>query len=275
MHLRRCKKAGRPAKSYLIYGISLLWLTLLASCQSRTSSSENSTANDAENRKPNVLIINVDDLGYGDVSCYGATMVRTPNIDQLAKDGRKFTDAHSASSVCSPSRYALITGEYPSRKNLWAPIFLKTPLVIDTSQLTIAQVMKQAGYATAIIGKWHLGFGNENPIDWNKDLKPGPLELGFDYYFGVPILNSHPPYVYVENHRVVGWTPGDPFVFGEKANTIPFPEKFDLNAIGGADSAHALYKDREVGTTLKNKAIEYIKQHKDEPFFQFLPYEYA
>lgn len=257
-------------KNIFLYGAGFAFLVFLASCQGTTGTGVANTAESSdENVKPNVLVINVDDLGYGDVGCYGATKVNTPNIDQLAKEGRRFTDAHSASAVCSPSRYALITGQYPARKDLWAPIFLKTPLVIDTSQMTVAKVMKEAGYATAAIGKWHLGFGNKRPIDWNKDLKPGPLELGFDYYFGVPVLNSHPPYVYVENHNVVGLTSDDPMVYGEKAETEEFDEKFDIDAIGGAKAAHALYKDRKVGTTLKDKAIEYIKKKKNEPFFLY------
>ena len=167
-------------------------------------------------RQPNVVVIFADDLGYGDVGCYGATKVQTPNINKLAAEGRRFTDAHSASAVCTPSRYALLTGEYPHRKNLNKPVFLKTGLVIDTKQQTIASVMKDAGYASACIGKWHLGFGEGAP-DWNGELRPGPLELGFDYYFGVPVVNSHPPFVYVENHKVVGLVPDDPFVFGKKA----------------------------------------------------------
>jgi len=179
-----------------------------------------------EKGKPNIIIINADDLGYGDLACYGATRVQTPNIDRLAEQGRMFTDAHSASAVCTPSRYSLLTGEYPFRKGPAHAVFLKSPLVIDTLTFTVGQLLKEAGYATACIGKWHLGFGTENPTDWNRELKPGPLELGFDYYFGVPIVNSHPPFVYVENHHVVGYDPGDPFVYGEKAQTIEYREKF-------------------------------------------------
>ncbi|MEX2595258.1 MAG: sulfatase-like hydrolase/transferase [Anditalea sp.] len=134
--------------------------------------------------------------------------------------------------------------------------------------MTVGRLMKKAGYSTAVIGKWHLGFTYTSPVDWNKDLKPGPLELGFDYYFGVPVLNSHPPFVYVENHRVVGLTPEDPLIYGEKAETEEFPEKWNIE-IGGGKKAHALYKDRMVGTTLKNKAIEWIKEHKNEPFFLY------
>lgn len=218
---------------------------------------------------PNVVVIFADDLGYGDTGCYGATKLRTPNIDRLATEGRRFTDAHSASAVCTPSRYNLITGEYAFRGNHWSPVFLKVGLLIDPEQTTVADVMKRANYSTSIIGKWHLGFGEDTP-NWNGDLKPGPLELGFDYYFGVPVVNSHPPFVYVENHRVVGLVPEDPFVYGKLANTEVFPEKRKLDDIGGADAAHALYKDREVGTKLTEKSVEWIKEHKDNPFFLIL-----
>lgn len=223
----------------------------------------------AKNEKPNIIIINVDDLGYGDISVQGATKVRTPSIDRLAAEGRRFTNFHVASAVCSPSRYALLTGRYPARKNLWGPIFLKKELQVDTTRMTLGSLMKKADYATAVVGKWHLGFGNQSPLDWNKALKPGPLELGFDYYFGVPVLNSHPPFVYVENHKVVGLVEDDPLVYGKTARTRFFDEKFGMDEIGGATAAHQMYKDREVGTTLKNKAIDWIKKHKEGPFFLY------
>ena len=209
---------------------------------------------------PNIVVIFADDVGYGDIGCYGATHVQTPNIDRLARQGRRFTDAHSASAVCTPSRYALLTGQYPVRRgNLWGPVFLKSPLVIDPDRTTIADVAKDAGYSTACIGKWHLGFGAKAPTDWNADLKPGPLELGFDYYYGMPVVNSHPPFVYVENHRVVGLTGDDPFVYGQPAETRLFEEKFGIREIGGAQAAHALYDDEAVGTTLTGKAVEWIR----------------
>lgn len=223
----------------------------------------------AADEPPNVVVIFADDLGYGDVGCFGATKVKTPNIDRLAQQGRRFTDAHSASAVCTPSRYALITGEYPFRKGLSKPVFLKTGLVFDPDRMTIADVMKNAGYTTACIGKWHLGFGEEAP-DWNGDLKPGPLEVGFDYYFGVPVVNSHPPFVFVENHNVVGLVADDPFVFGQTAKTEVFSEKMGINEIGGAQAAHALYKDRAVGTRLTEKSIEWIEANREKPFFLYL-----
>jgi arylsulfatase A len=218
---------------------------------------------------PNIVLINADDLGYGDVGCYGATKVRTPNIDQLAKEGKRFTDAHSASAVCTPSRYALLTGEYPHRKNISGPIHIgRSALIIDVRQQTIASLLKDAGYATACIGKWHLGFGKKK-ANWNGALKPGPLELGFDKYFGVPIVNSHPPFVYVEDHHVVGYDPKDPFVRGKPAKTRPFREKMGINAIGGAEAAHKLYDDEMVGTKLTEEAVEWIKAREKGPFFLY------
>ena len=239
--------------------VSLLFLVVFA-------------AGAAADGKPNIVIIYADDLGYGDVGCHGATHVQTPNIDRLARQGRRFTDAHTASAVCTPSRYTLLTGRYPVRRgNLWSPVFLKTPLVIDPARTTIADVAKSAGYDTACIGKWHLGFGTQSPTDWNGLLKPGPLELGFDSYFGLPVVNSHPPFVYVENHRVVGFDKADPFVYGQKAETRVFEEKFKTDAIGGAKKAHKIYDDELVGTTFASKATDWIrsKAKSSNPFFLY------
>ncbi len=227
-----------------------------------------SQAGAATTEAPNVVVIFADDLGYGDLSCYGATKLSTPNIDRLASEGRRFTDAHSASAVCTPSRYGLMTGRYPFRKGLSKPVFLRTGLVVDPDRTTVADVMKNAGYATACIGKWHLGFGEKTP-DWNGALKPGPLEVGFDYYYGVPTVNSHPPFVYVENHHVVGLVPEDPFVYGETAKTQIIEEKM-IRDIGGADAAHALYDDYAVGTRLAGKSVEWIEENKEKPFFLYL-----
>jgi len=220
--------------------------------------------------KPNIVLINVDDLGYGDLGCYGATKVKTPNIDKLATEGRIFTDAHAASAVCTPSRYSLLTGRYPSREDLWKPIFRKDTLLINTSWPTLGSLMKEAGYSTACIGKWHLGFGKTYPVDWSKPLAPGPLELGFDYFFGIPTVNSHPPFVYIENHSIVGAEEDDPLVYGGIAQTMEYPEKFGVNQMSGAVKAHTIYRDYNVGTTLKEKTVEWIGEHKDSPFFLYL-----
>ncbi len=220
---------------------------------------------------PNVVLINADDLGYGDLGCYGATHLQTPHIDRLAKEGRRFTDAHTASAVCSPSRYGLLTGQYPLRRNFWGPLPFTNELTIDPAQPTLASVLKSAGYATAIIGKWHLGFGN-GKTDWNAPLKPGPLEVGFDYYFGMPTVNSGPPFVYVENHRVVDYDPADPFVLKQSSVTQRFPEKGGYNAIGGAKKAHERYRDEYVGTTFAEKAVAWLKERKEQPKTPFFLY---
>lgn len=229
-------------------------------------------------KQPNVVLIFADDLGYGDLGCYGATKVQTPNIDKLATEGRRFTDAHSASAVCTPSRYGLLTGEYPFRANggkgVWGPCGHFQSLLIDTNKLTLGQLFKNKGYATAAIGKWHLGFG-KGKTDWNKPLRPGPLELGFDYYFGVPKVNSGYPYVYVENDTVVGYDPSDPITFKKPfSETTTYPEeagKKTANGVGGAKKAHAIYDDEKTGTLLTEKAVKWIEQNKEEPFFLYFP----
>jgi len=231
---------------------------------------------------PNVVLIFADDLGYGDLGCYGATKVRTPNIDRLAKEGRQFTDAHSASAVCTPSRYALLTGEYPVRANggagVWGPAPVTSGLIIDTDKVTIADVFKNQGYATAAMGKWHLGFG-EGTNNWQEPLRPGPRDLGFDYYFGLPVVNSAPPYVYVENDRIVGGDPADPLVYlgrgqHEEATPItripPEASRRSPNMFKGAVEAHKNYNDYTVGTVLANKAVDWITANKQQPFFLYL-----
>jgi arylsulfatase A-like enzyme len=232
---------------------------------------------------PNVVLIFADDLGYGDVGCYGATKLQTPNIDQLATEGRRFTDAHSSSAVCTPSRYGLLTGQYPYKANggkgIWGPAPIEEPLIIDTETFTLADVFKSKGYDTAAIGKWHLGFGT-GKNDWQEPLRPGPNDLGFDYYFGVPIVNSAPPYVYVENDRVVGGVASDPLVYlgnkakpGETTPITPIPREAAQrtpNRFKGAVEAHKLYNDYEVGTKLTEKAVEWIKSREQKPFFLYM-----
>ena len=251
-------------------GLPFLGSILAGLTMAQTSGANHFNSGKDAGERPNVIIIYADDLGYGDLGCYGATKVRAPNIDKLASQGRLFTDMHVASAVCTPSRYALLTGEYPFRIGSFGPVFDEQDLLIDVNKLTIADVMKKSGYATAAIGKWHLGFGEGKP-DWNGQLKPGPLELGFDYYFGIPTVSSHPPFVYVENHAVKGSDPNDPIVYGKRAETKIFDEKMDINKMGGAKAAHAMYDDEKVGMTLVQKATAWIKANKHHPFFLYYP----
>lgn len=230
---------------------------------------------------PNVVLIFADDLGYGDVGCYGATKLKTPNIDKLAAEGKKFTDAHSSAAVCTPSRYGLLTGQYPFRANggkgIWGPARITSHLLIDTEMLTIADVFKSSGYDTAVFGKWHLGF-KEGKNDWQEPLSPGPQDLGFDYYFGMPVVNSAPPYVYVENTSVVGADPEDPLVHigrGEEGTPTPITpipkeaaQRSD-NQFSGAVKAHGMFNDFEVGTKLTEKATDWIESREGKPFFMY------
>ncbi len=221
-------------------------------------------------RPPNVLVIFADDLGFGDLGVYGATKVRTPNIDRLAREGRRFVDAHTPSPVCTPSRYGLLLGAYPIRGGLDSkPVFARSPLVFDPESTTLADVFQRAGYATAWIGKWHLGFGTQTP-DWNQALKPGPLESGFDHYFGIPVVNSHPPFVLVEDHFVVGLDPDDPLKYGKNPpNTEPFREKFPnfRESMTGGARAHAAYQDRRLGEQFTERVVGWIREQREKPFF--------
>ncbi|MDC0497356.1 arylsulfatase [bacterium] len=220
----------------------------------------------AKTTSPNIVLIFADDLGYGDLSCYGAEMIQTPNIDKLAAEGRKFTDAHSASAVCSPSRYGKMTGRYPHRENFWGPVTSGGGLTIETDQDTISSILKKADYQTAFFGKWHLGFGEKAP-NWNGDLKPGPLEVGFDYFYGIPCANSVPPFIYVENHCVVGLDPNDPIKNGGKAYTKTMEGK-GAGRIGGGEVAHGLYVDGKIGTNLTERSVKWLQGvNKEKPFF--------
>ncbi|MFH5806114.1 sulfatase-like hydrolase/transferase [Alienimonas sp. DA493] len=258
--------------NFLVRALSLF---LLAPC---TAFAEERPS-DAAERPPNVVLIFADDLGYGDLGCYGATKLQTPNIDRLAAEGRRFTDAHSASAVCTPSRYALLTGEYPLRamggRGVWGPLPTNHELIIDTDALTIGKAFKNEGYATACLGKWHLGFGR-GANDWQPPLRPGPQDLGFDYYFGVPLVNSGSPFVYVENDTIVGYDPDDPLVYGGKppSPTPTFPEEASRkspNRFGGALEAHRIYDDEKTGTLLTEKAVEFITENRERPFFLYFP----
>src|SRR6478672_5607783 len=166
-------------------------------------------AADALKQKPNIIFILADDIGYGDLGCYGATKVQTPNIDRFAAQGLRLTDAHSAASVCTPSRYSFLTGEYAFRKKGTGIASGVEGLLIDTNRTTVPSLLKRAGYFTGIVGKWHLGLGT-TPTDYNRDIKPGPLEIGFDNAWIMPATGDRVPCVWLENHRVVNLDPADP-----------------------------------------------------------------
>src|SRR5689334_7252171 len=159
--------------------------------------------------RPNVVLIYADDLGYGDVGCNGAGRGLTPNVDRLAREGLNFADAHATSATCTPSRYALLTGEYPWRRRGTNVLPGDARLIIEPGRTTLAGVLKGAGYRTGVVGKWHLGLGGE-ALDWNGEVRPGPLEVGFDESFIMAATGDRVPCVYVRGHRVVGLDPADP-----------------------------------------------------------------
>ncbi len=245
--------------------------------------------------KPNVVIIYGDDVGYGDVGAYGATLIPTPNIDRLAREGLIFTDGHCTAATCTPSRFSLLTGIHGFRHGvrILAP---NAPLKIKPEMFTLPQLFKKAGYATAVIGKWHLGIGDgETPVDWNADVEPGPLEVGFDYCFLLPSTNDRVPCVYVENHRVVGLDPKDPLFVGKKPEGVECTEypdgKKNREAMTYYESSHghnnsvingigrigrqwggksALWNDETMADEFVKQAKKYLASRAEgEPFFLF------
>jgi arylsulfatase A-like enzyme len=241
--------------------------------------------------KPNVVVILADDIGYGDLSCYGATKIHTPNLDKLAAAGTKFLDAHSPAAVCTPTRYSLLTGQYSFRHRPGASILSGVaPLAIPLDRMTIPKLMKQAGYATGVVGKWHLGLGETEP-DYNAEIKPGPREVGFDYSFLIPATGDRTPCVYVENGRVVGLDPNDPIRvdYKQKVGTEPtgkenpdllFNQKpshgHDMTIVNGISrigwmtgGKAARWKDEDMADTITAKAVKFIDENKAKPFFLY------
>lgn len=164
---------------------------------------------------PNVLLIYGDDVGWGDISVQGAKKIPTPNVDRLAAQGLRFTDGHCSAATCTPSRFSMLTGIHGFRDGIRV-LPPNARLTIPTDKLTLPSLFKKAGYQTAVVGKWHLGLGAKGEdVDWNGDVKPGPLEIGFDYSFLLPSTNDRVPCVYLDGHRVLNLDKNDPLFVGE------------------------------------------------------------
>lgn len=165
---------------------------------------------------PNIVVIMADDLGYGDISCYGATEIQTPGIDRLAREGLRQMNGHCTSATSTPSRFAMLTGMYPWRVGA-AILPGDAPMLIKEDMPTFPKMLKQAGYATGVVGKWHLGLGNGN-VNWNESITPSPNQIGFDYSYIMAATNDRVPTVYVKNGRVVNLDPNDPIEVSYKHN---------------------------------------------------------
>ncbi len=215
---------------------------------------------------PNIVYIMADDMGYGDLSCLNKdSKIPTPNMDRVAKEGIIFTDAHSPSAVCTPTRYGVLTGRYCWRSKLKRGVLYGySPLLIDTDRITVASMLKEVGYRTACFGKWHLGLGSDEKTDYTKPLSPGPNELGFDYFFGIPASLDMAPYCYVENDK--------PIV--PPTETIQPGKRGEKGLYRGGPISPG-FKHIDVLPTITKHAVSYIdahaENHCDKPFFLYFP----
>lgn len=246
--------------------------------------------------RPNIVLIVADDLGYGDTGCYGASAssIATPNIDRLAAAGRRFTQAYAPASTCTPTRYAMLTGEYAWRQPAKRTSILPgdAPLAITAGRRTLPALLREARYTTALVGKWHLGLGEQGKvIDFNGHLAPGPLEIGFDSAFFIPATVDRVPCVYIENHRVFGLDPADPIrvsyatplrdepIAREHPELVRVPTDnqhsdtlFDgIGRIGYMSGGRAArWKDEDFADVITRRAVAFIEaQSAAKPFFLY------
>ena len=276
------------SRGFFVTGYFFLGIAMLMSCNQKMQQEKIS--------KPNIIIMYADDLGYGDVGAYGASGVETSHIDYLAANGVRFTDAHSAASTCTPSRYSLLTGNYAFRRSAQV-LPGDAPLLIRPGTPTLPSLLKKVGYKTAVVGKWHLGLG-DGDIDWNEEIKPGPLEIGFDYSFLLPSTGDRVPSVYMENHKVMNLELRDSLIISftddptqpnpyERPTGITHPELLKQQAdtqhsgsiinglsrigfMGGGKNAEII--DEEMADVLLEKSIDFMHRSKENPFFLYFSF---
>ncbi len=239
-------------------------------------------------KKPNIVIILADDLGFGDISAYGRNGIETPNIDRIADEGLRFCNGYASSSTSTPSRYSLLTGRYPWREGAQV-LPGDAPLIIREELPTLPKMLKEAGYVTGAVGKWHLGLG-KGQVDWNREIVPGAREVGFDYSFITAATNDRVPTVFVENGRVANLDPNDPIEVSYRKN-FPGeptgkenPELLKIKPSHGHNQSitngiprigfmrggkSALWVDEDMADTFLSKATGFVKEHRDEPFFLY------
>jgi arylsulfatase A-like enzyme len=266
----------------LLISVSAFIVLGISACQFPTAAID-------EIKTPNIVVIYADDLGFGDVGVYGSTVLKTPNIDQMATEGLVFMNGYATSATCTPSRYSLITGEYPWRNQRAQVLSGEAPLLIDTNEVTLPLMLKKAGYTTGVVGKWHLGIG-DGQVDWNKIIRPGPNEIGFDYSYIMAATNDRVPTVYVENGNVLNLEESDPLLVNYKTNFEgeptgkSNPEQLKVMYSHGHNQSinngisrigyqkggkSAQWIDENMADTFLVRAQQFVREHKHEPFFLF------
>lgn len=242
-------------------------------------------------RPPNIVLLYADDIGWGDLGCYGAKSIPTPNLDRLAAEGLRFTAGYCTSATCTPSRYSLLTGEYAWRRKGTGVLPGDANMIIKPGRPTLPASLAKLGYATGVVGKWHLGLGGDT-VDWNKAINPCPNQIGFTYSYIMAATGDRVPTVFVENGLVVGLDPKDPIEVNYKG---PYPGDPDLkdpavraklkldwshghnmalvNGVGRIGwmkgGKAALWDDETMGDVFAGKACDFIASNKDKPFFLY------
>jgi arylsulfatase A-like enzyme len=242
--------------------------------------------------KPNIVLIYTDDVGFGDISCNGTSTIKTPNIDKLAANGVRFTNVHTTSATCTPSRFSLLTGSYAWRKQGTGIAPGDAALIIPTDKETLPAMLQKAGYATGIVGKWHLGLGSKGGPDWNDDIKPGPKEIGFTYSFLMPATGDRVPCVFVENQKIVNLKSNDTIkvsyttpINNNEPTGLKNPELLKMHPSHGHNMSivngvsrigymtggkSALWVDEDIADVLVEKSINFIDNNSKKPFFLYL-----
>lgn len=271
---------------------NFLFLTLVSSIlgYERTAAKPN----EKNDKRPNILLIMADDVGYGDLSCNGIKTVKTPNVEKLASEGIRFTNAHSAAATSTPARYAMLTGEYAWRKEGTGIADGDAAMIISSECYTIADMFKDAGYRTGVIGKWHLGLGSKTGgQNWNNLIRPNPADIGFDYSYIMAATGDRVPCIWIENGRAVNLDPADPVSVSYKENFIGEPTGKDnpellrllpsrghnMSIVNGISrigfmkgGKSALWRDQDIQDSIISHAIRFIENRsiENQPFFLYL-----